>query len=121
MIDHIKIYVNDIEESKEFYLKALEPIHYKLMVDMSEYKAVGLGSEGVPSTWLHGTGCKQPTHIAWTAETREQVDVFHKAAVEAGGKDNGAPGIREEYHKDYYGAFIIDPNGHNIEVVCHKV
>lgn len=121
MIDHLRIYVNDIEESNQFYSKALEPIGYTLMVDMSEHKASGFGNGLVPTTWFLGTGCKQPTHIAWKAETQEQVDAFHKAALEAGGKDNGAPGIREEYHKNYYGAFIIDPSGHNIEVVCHNV
>lgn len=120
MIDHTTVHVNDIEGSKQFYLAALAPLGYEVVIDLPDMKAAGLGAGGKMDTWLHGHGCTQTMHIAWRADTREQVDAFHAAALAAGGKDNGAPGVREMYHPDYYGAFVIDPNGHNIEVVCHK-
>jgi predicted lactoylglutathione lyase len=119
MIDHTTIHVNDIEESKQFYLAALAPLGYELLMDYSDFKAAGLGAEGKMDTWLHGHGCTQTMHIAWSADAREKVDAFYAAAIAAGGKDNGQPGIREQYHSSYYAAFVIDPNGHNIEVVCH--
>lgn len=120
MIDHTTIHVNDIEESKKFYTAALAPLKYEVVMDFPDMKAAGLGVAGKMDTWLHGHGCEQTIHIAWQAENRAQVDDFYESALAAGGKDNGAPGVREMYHPNYYGAFIIDPNGHNIEVVCHK-
>ena len=119
MIDHTTIHVDDIVVSKNFYLHALEPLGYKIVMDFPEMKAAGLGVQGKMDTWLHGHGCNQPIHIAWQADTREQVDAFYVAALAAGGKDNGKPGIRAMYHPHYYAAFVIDQNGHNIEVVCH--
>ncbi|MFM2340121.1 MAG: lactoylglutathione lyase protein [Candidatus Parcubacteria bacterium] len=120
MIDHTTIHVNDIEISKNFYITVLKPLGYEIIMDFPDAKAAGLGVAGKMDTWLHGHGCMQTIHIAWHADNREQVDAFFTAAIAAGAKDNGKPGIRTMYHPHYYAAFVIDPNGHNIEVVCHK-
>ncbi len=120
MIDHTTVHVHDIEESKKFYLAALAPLNYELVMDFPDMKAAGLGIGQKMDTWLHGHGCEQIIHIAWQANSREQVDAFYEAAIAAGGTDNGKPGVREMYHPNYYAAFITDPNGHNIEVVCHR-
>jgi predicted lactoylglutathione lyase len=82
---------------------------------------VGLGQRGKPTLWMYQAQEKPtPLRLAFVAETREQVDAFHQAALDAGGKDNGAPGLRPNYHANYYGAFVIGPDGHNVEAVCHK-
>ena len=105
MFDHIGIGVSDLRASKRFYLEALAP----------------LGQGRKPSFWLGASEAKpQPLHIAFAADTRAQVDEFYRKALAAGGKDNGPPGIRAHYHADYYAAFVIGPDGHNIEVVCHR-
>ena len=119
IIDHIGFVVSDYEKSKEFYLKCLEPLNISLVMEIEGW--AGFGKNQKPEFWFgsHGEPNKQ-MHIAFSAENRDEVNQFYKAALEAGGKDNGAPGIREMYHPNYYGAFVIDPNGHNIEAVCHK-
>jgi catechol 2,3-dioxygenase-like lactoylglutathione lyase family enzyme len=119
MFDHIGLGVSDLAASKAFFLQALQPLGVN--VAMEGPYGVGLGRNGKPSLWLHETTDRpSPLHLAFVAETREQVDAFHVAALAAGGKDNGAPGLRPHYHPDYYGAFIIGPDGHNVEAVCHK-
>lgn len=120
MFDHLGLAVSQLEESKSFYLKALAPLGVSVVMEMPH--AVGLGREGKPSFWLSDSQVVKPTplHIAFAAENRAQVDAFHKAALAAGARDNGAPGLRPHYHPHYYGAFVYGPDGHNIEVVCHR-
>ena len=119
MFDHIGFSVTNLAESKAFYLTALEPLGVSLAME-GPY-GVGMGQNKKPSLWI-SEGKENPTHLhlAFTADTRKQVDEFYKAALAAGGKDNGAPGLRPHYHANYYGAFIIGPDGHNVEAVCHS-
>jgi catechol 2,3-dioxygenase-like lactoylglutathione lyase family enzyme len=117
MLDHIGIFVVDPRASKAFYEAALRPLGIAALMDFGE--AVGFGSEGKPYFWLGKAQTVGPTHVAFTAPDRPTVDAFYKAAIEAGGIDNGPPGIRAVYHPSYYGAFVLDPDGHNIEAVCH--
>ena len=116
MLDHIGLKVSDFGKSKSFFEKALKPLGYKCMMEFPG--AAGFGAEQ-PDFWI-SQGTPNQSHIAFAATDRKIVDEFHKAAVAAGGKDNGKPGIRKEYHPTYYGAFVIDPDGNNIEAVCHK-
>ncbi len=125
MIDHTGLSVSDFAAARAFYDKALAPIGASMLMMVPEeftggVKVAGYGRER-PVFWLH-EGEKQtpPIHIAFTADTRAEVDAFYEAAMAAGGTDNGAPGLRPHYHPDYYGAFVHDPDGHNIEAVCHK-
>jgi len=119
MFDHIGFRVRDMEASRRFYLAALAPLG--VGVAMEGPYGVGLGRGGKPSLWLsQGKPPVSPLHIAFTARNRPEVDAFHAAALAAGGKNNGAPGLRPHYHPNYYGAFAIDPDGHNIEAVCHS-
>ena len=119
MIDHIIISVSDLETSREFYVRALAPLEYKILME-GEY-GCGFSVMQHPDFWIKpGDKVSPPVHIAFTCRDRSVVDAFHTAALEAGGTDNGAPGLRPEYHPDYYGAFILDPDGHNIEAVCHR-
>lgn len=115
MIHHISIYVSDYAKSKAFYQKALQPLGYTLMM---EFPGVGGFGEQNPDIWLSQKESAQNTHVALAADTRAKVDEFYKAAIAAGGKDNGAPGIRADYSPNYYAAFVIDPDGNNIEAVC---
>jgi len=119
MFDHMGFGVTNLAESKSFYLKALQPLG--VAVAMEGPYGVGMGRNGKPSLWLSETK-ERPVrlHLAFTAQTRKQVDEFYRAALAAGGKDNGAPGLRPHYHPNYYGAFVIGPDGHNVEAVCHK-
>lgn len=120
MLDHIGFDVKDIQRSKAFYLKALQPLGYELFMEWEKW--VGLSVNGKPDFWIReGSLVNPPLHIAFRADSRTIVDQFYQAAMAAGGKDNGKPGIREQYHPNYYGAFIIDLDGHNIEAVCHEV
>ncbi len=124
MIDHVGFSVSDYARSKAFYEKALAPLGYALVMEVgppqSEQPAAGFGSGGKPDFWIGGDGKPgKPVHIAILAKDRQTVDAFHRAALAAGGKDNGAPGVRPHYHANYYGAFALDPDGHNIEAVCH--
>ncbi len=120
MIDHITVRVADIEKTVTFYKAALAPLGYSLSFDQTfdGVQVVGFSKDGKIDTWFtNDTPVSGPFHIAWKTESREVVDAFHKAAIEAGGIDNGAPGLRPEYHKNYYGAFVLDPDGNNVEVV----
>jgi catechol 2,3-dioxygenase-like lactoylglutathione lyase family enzyme len=119
MIDHIGIGVTNLAESKAFFLKALQPLG--VTVAMEGPYGVGMGQNGKPSLWLTETK-ERPSHLhlAITAGSRKQVDEFYRAAIAAGGKDNGPPGLRPHYHANYYGAFVIGPDGHNMEAVCHN-
>jgi catechol 2,3-dioxygenase-like lactoylglutathione lyase family enzyme len=121
MIDHTGLTVSDYAKSKEFYVKALAPLGYRVMMEFSEagQAAAGFG-ESKPDFWVAaGRPNQPPLHIAFAARNRATVDAFYNAALAAGGRDNGPPGIRAHYHPNYYGAFVLDPDGHNIEAVCH--
>ena len=126
MIDHIGVAVADMDRAKAFYISALKPIGVGVVMEVSAEETgaeahAGFGADGKAFFWI-GTGAKPKggTHVAFAVGTRAEVDAFHLAAVAAGGRDNGAPGLRPEYHPHYYGAFVFDPDGNNIEAVCHK-
>lgn len=119
MIDHLGLGVSDLAASKRFFVAALAPLG--IAVAMEGEHGVGLGKNGKPLLWLAPAGAASGRmHIAFTAGKRADVDAFYKAALAAGGKDNGAPGLRPNYHPNYYGAFVIGPDGHNVEAVCHR-
>ncbi len=118
ILDHIGMAVRNGEKSRAFYARALEPLGIGLV--MEEEGWAGFGRDGKPEFWFGESDPPQsPMHIAFAAQSREQVRGFYEAALAAGATDNGPPGIREIYHPNYYGAFVIDPDGHNIEAVCH--
>ena len=118
MIDHFTLKVRDIAASKPFYAKALAPLGY--VVAMEYEGGCGMGPKGKPDLWLHQDPENvRPMHFAFHTEDRKLVDAFYAAAMAAGGKDNGPPGLRPDYHANYYAAFVHDPDGHNIEAVCH--
>jgi catechol 2,3-dioxygenase-like lactoylglutathione lyase family enzyme len=125
MLDHVGIPVADFVRSKGFYMRAFAPLGYELILEVSSAETggnshAGFGSEGRPKFWI-GTGrpVKGQAHFAFAAKTRAAVDAFYDAALKAGGRENGAPGLRPHYHEHYYGAFVLDPDGYNIEAVCH--
>ena len=126
MIDHLGIEVADYARSRAFYERVLATLGYGVVMEVTRdmtggYEGCGFGPPGRPHFWV-GKGGGAPgrgAHIAFTAGSRAQVDAFHAAALAAGARDNGAPGLRPHYHPHYYGAFAIDPDGHNIEAVCH--
>jgi catechol 2,3-dioxygenase-like lactoylglutathione lyase family enzyme len=125
MIDHIGFAVADMDRAKTFYSAALEPLGIDVIAEVSAEETgsdahAGFGADGKAFFWI-GTGAKPKggTHVAFTVGTRAEVDAFYRAAIAAGGRDNGAPGLRPEYHATYYGAFVFDPDGNNIEAVCH--
>jgi catechol 2,3-dioxygenase-like lactoylglutathione lyase family enzyme len=120
MLDHVGIGVSDYPRSKAFYEHALAPLGITLL--MEPVAEVGGFGAGRPYFWLdtRGTAAQAAVHVAFAVEHRETVDAFHAAALAAGGTDNGAPGVREIYHPHYYGAYVLDPDGNNIEAVCHR-
>jgi catechol 2,3-dioxygenase-like lactoylglutathione lyase family enzyme len=119
MIDHFTLKVRDIARAKAFYGAALAPLGYATILDYGNH--LGMGAGGKPDFWLaEDPDHARPTHFAFTAGDRRTVDAFHAAAVAAGGKDNGKPGLRKDYHPTYYGAFVLDGDGNNVEVVCHR-
>ncbi len=125
MIDHVGIPVSDYARAKLFYQAALAPLGYSLIMevqqDENDAPAAGFGAEGKPDFWIGGEGgLNKAVHVAFVAKDRAQVDAFHRAALGSGGRDNGAPGLRPHYHPNYYAAFVLDPDGHNIEAVCHR-
>jgi len=118
IIDHIGLVVSDFEKSKAFYQDCLAPLDITLVMEVAGW--AGFGSKGKPDFWFGSQGeAHKSMHIAFVAANRAAVDRFYQAALAAGGQDNGPPGIREIYHPNYYGAFVFDPDGHNIEAVCH--
>jgi catechol 2,3-dioxygenase-like lactoylglutathione lyase family enzyme len=125
MIDHTGVVVSDFEKSKAFYTQALRPIGYEKLLEFpasvtGHTDVAGYGEAGKPDFWIsRGTPNLPPVHVAFCVGDRATVDAFYTAALEAGGRDNGAPGLRPHYHPHYYGAFVLDPDGHNIEAVCH--
>jgi len=120
MIDHIGIQVRDLEASKRFYQAALAPLGYRVLMEYSGFTGFG-GADGKPDFWISAGGASSaPIHIALVSPDRATVDAFHAAAIAAGARDNGAPGPRPIYHPGYYGAFVIDPDGNNLEAVCHR-
>lgn len=119
MIDHLTLKVRSMATARAFYTAALAPLGYEILMEFEG--SLGLGAGGKPDLWLvEDPANARPTHLAFTAPTRKAVDAFHAAALAAGGKDNGGPGIRVHYHPSYYGAFVLDDNGHNIEAVIHR-
>lgn len=119
MLDHLIITVNNKETSKAFYLKALEPLGFAVVMDFGP--GVGFGIAGKPEFFIREAEAVKPAvHVAFRATDRPTVDRFYEAAMAAGGTDNGPPGLRTGYHPDYYGAFVLDPDGNNIEAVCHR-
>jgi catechol 2,3-dioxygenase-like lactoylglutathione lyase family enzyme len=125
MIDHTGLSMSDPARSRRFYELALAPLGYKVLMEVpTEFTGgavvFGMGVAPKPDFWLNQGTPQQPRiHVAFRAENRATVDAFYQAAMAAGGKDNGPPGPRLHYHKDYYGAFVLDPDGHNIEACCH--
>lgn len=121
MFDHVKFGVSDYAAAKAFFLQALEPLGMKVVSEGTPDYGVEMSADGKTSLCLCQTREKPAhLHIAFVAGTRQQVDAFHHAALAAGGRDNGAPGLRPQYHAHYYAAFVIGPDGHNIEAVCHE-
>jgi catechol 2,3-dioxygenase-like lactoylglutathione lyase family enzyme len=121
VLDHVSLNVSDYDRSRDFYARALAPLGLSLLMEPVA-RMGGFGVGGKPWFWI--TDLRRPTtenvHVAFTAPDRETVDAFHAAALAAGGTDNGPPGVRELYHPTYYGAFVLDPDGNNVEAVCHK-
>ena len=134
MLDHVSVRVVDYDRSKKFYQEALAPLGFTLAMENSS--GAGFRRGPIPSFWVKQgealnlaaalptrelAGCGgAAVHVAFASDNRGMVDAFHRAALAAGGRDNGAPSLRPEYHPNYYGAFVIDPDGYNIEAVCHK-
>jgi catechol 2,3-dioxygenase-like lactoylglutathione lyase family enzyme len=127
MIDHVGFPVSDYARSKTFYEKALAPLGYTLIKEYNAAQtesgspAAGFGRDGKPDFWIGGEGgLGGQLHIALAVNDRATVEAFYQTALAAGGRDNGPPGLRPHYHRNYYGAFVLDPDGHNIEAVCHR-
>lgn len=126
MIDHTGINASDFAKSKAFYERALAPLGYVLMMELpaaftGKVDVAGFGEPPKPDFWLvAGKPNDPPVHVAFRAASRALVDAFYEAALAAGGRDNGGPGLRPQYHPGYYGAFVLDPDGNNVEAVCHE-
>jgi catechol 2,3-dioxygenase-like lactoylglutathione lyase family enzyme len=118
-LDHVGLDVTDYEGSRAFYERALEPLGLRLI--MEPVPGVGGFGDDFPFFWIgkRDRGAQTGVHVAFRVERRELVDAFHAAALAAGGTDNGGPGVREIYHPNYYGAYVLDPDGNNVEAVCH--
>jgi catechol 2,3-dioxygenase-like lactoylglutathione lyase family enzyme len=129
MIDHLTILVSDYRRSLGFYLQALKPLGYAMTLQLDDVSFpelpaaffAGLGVGGKADLWLRPSKTVVPTHVAFRAESRAAVDAFYEQALAAGATPNGAPGLRKEYHPGYYAAFVLDPDGYNLEAVCHEV
>jgi catechol 2,3-dioxygenase-like lactoylglutathione lyase family enzyme len=127
VINHIEIGVTDVDASRRFYEAALAPLGLALVISVDPAHTAlgtarfGFGRDGYPSFWIHGqSGASRSIHIAFSAARHDRVDAFHAAALANGGSDNGPPGIRTRYHPHYYAAFILDPDGNNLEAVCQS-
>lgn len=119
MIDHLALYVTDLDRSRSFYERALVPLGYRVAMEMEGFVAFGPKGE-MRFALRTGKDASTTAHFAFQAEDRATVDAFHAAAIGAGGTDEGQPGVREHYHPNYYAAFVADPDGNNVEAVCHK-
>lgn len=128
MIDHLGFDVSDYARSRAFYERALAPLGMRVRAEVTraqtgDWEGCGFGDTDNPELWVgtpaSGEGLNRSLHVAFLARDRATVDAFHAAALAAGGRDNGAPGLRPHYHPHYYAAFVLDPDGHNVEVVCH--
>jgi len=118
MLDHTGVSVSDVARAKAFYRAALAPLGYAMLMEFEQF--AGFGVPPKPDFWIGRGAPNEPrVHVAFRADSRAIVDAFYKAAIAAGGRDNGPPGLRPHYHDNYYGAFVLDPDGHNIEAVCH--
>lgn len=119
MFDHVGIKSADINRARAFYTQAVAPLGFEVGAAGADY--LGIGPKGSPSLWIYAAGDAPvgTTHLALSAQSRAQVDDFYTAALAAGGRDNGAPGLRADYSPTYYAAFVLDPDGHNLEAVCH--
>jgi catechol 2,3-dioxygenase-like lactoylglutathione lyase family enzyme len=117
MLDHLALGASDVAASRAFYEAALAPLGYGVVMERGS--SVAFGPTARPIFWLNERAPSENIHVAFQAADRERVDAFHAAAVAAGGRDNGAPGLRPQYHAHYYGAFVLDPDGNNAEAVCH--
>ena len=117
MIDHISLRVRDLQSSKRFYQAALAPLGYAVMMEFPD--AVGLGAGGKADFWLTTGAPGATSHVAFRCRTTDEVSRFHSAALAAGARDNGAPGLRTHYHPNYFGGFVYDLDGNNVEAVCH--
>jgi catechol 2,3-dioxygenase-like lactoylglutathione lyase family enzyme len=123
VIDHVGIRVSDFERSKAFYREALGVLGIRLLYDQSfgsEGSVAGYGKERSSFFIASGRPLRGETHLAFAAASRAEVNAFHSVAISMGGRDNGVPGLRPHYHADYYAAFVLDPDGNNVEAVCHK-
>jgi catechol 2,3-dioxygenase-like lactoylglutathione lyase family enzyme len=122
MIDHVGLNVSDLAAAKAFYAETLEPLGYRVWAEWEDESVGFAADESGPDFWIHTRGDEPsaPTHVSFRARDRETVDAFHQAGIAAGGSDNGAPGVRPHYHEQYYGAFVLDSDGNNIEAVCHS-
>lgn len=119
MIDHLTLKVKDLRKARSFYTAALAPLGYEIVMEFEG--TVGMGADRKPDLWLaQDPENTRPMHLAFSAPDRKAVDAFHAAALAAGAKDNGKPGVRTEYHPTYYAAFVVDENGHNLEAVIHR-
>ena len=117
VLDHVGLAVSDLAAARAFYAAALEPLGFGVVMEFPGVIALGLPQQ--PELWIHQGAPSAPIHIAFHAADRERVDAFHAAAMAAGGTDNGAPGVRPQYHPGYYGAYVLDPDGNNVEAVHH--
>ena len=119
MIDHVSLRTSNQNASRRFYEHALAPLGYAVLMEFQDGQVVGMGVGRKPDLWFSPGETSGPIHLAFQASDRASVDAFHAAALAAGGKDNGPPGLRPEYHPGYYGAFAYDPDGNNVEAVFH--
>lgn len=119
MIDHVSVKTSNQAASRQFFEKTLAPLGYEVLMEFEDGQVVGMGVGRKPDFWFSSGEASSPVHVAFSAPDRATVDAFYAAALAAGGKDNGAPGLRPEYHPGYYGAFVYDPDGNNVEAVFH--
>ena len=117
MIDHVNIGVSDLAASRAFYERALAPLGYVPVIERPDM--VGFGKDGKPDFWISDRPSSGPLHVAFASPDRATVGAFHQAALAAGGRQNGPPGLRPQYHPTYYGAFVLDPDANNVEAVTH--
>jgi catechol 2,3-dioxygenase-like lactoylglutathione lyase family enzyme len=119
VLDHVIINVSDFDGARAFYEQSLEPLGVGVVMEFEQM--CGFGENGKPYLWIaERDNPSAPVHVALAAVDHDAVDAFHRAALAAGGTENGEPGVRPHYHRDYYGAFVLDADGNNIEAVCHE-